>query len=105
MNSRVSVITDVIRHEFVAMLETTGFVDANYYRSSLNRPELRDPVGHYAEIGWRIGLEPNARFNGDFLRPFYEAAGVFKPPAYVWLELSALGGELPANRYEAEDLA
>ncbi|PZV40515.1 rhamnan synthesis F family protein [Mesorhizobium kowhaii] len=105
MNNRESAMADEIRHEFVAMLEMTGFVDPDYYRSSLNRPELRDPVGHYAEIGWRIGLEPNARFNGDFLRPFYETAGMFKPPAYVWLELSALGGPLPANRHEAENLA
>ncbi|TPJ75508.1 glycosyltransferase [Mesorhizobium sp. B2-5-13] len=105
MKSRDSVIADEIRQEFVAMLEMTGFVDADYYRSSLGRPELRDPVGHYAEIGWRIGLEPNARFNGDFLRPFYEAAGIFKPPAYVWLELSALVGPLPANRHEADQVA
>ena len=53
MNSRESVMADEIRREFVAMLEMTGFVDADYYRSSLGRPELRDPVGHYAEIGWR----------------------------------------------------
>ncbi len=105
MNSRESVMADEIRREFVALLEMTGFVDADYYRSSLGRPELRDPLGHYAEIGWRIGLEPNARFNGDFLRPFYETAGMFKPPAYVWLELSALGEPLPANKYEAEELA
>ncbi|PBB64787.1 hypothetical protein CK228_31145 [Mesorhizobium sp. WSM4312] len=105
MNPRTSAIVDEIRNEFVAMLEMTRFVDGDYYRSSLSQPDLVDPVGHYADIGWRTGLEPNARFDGAFLRPFYQAAGMFKPPAYVWLELSALVDFLPANRREAEEAA
>ena len=105
MTTHESAVVDEIRNEFIAMLEKTRFVDGDYYRSSLNQPELLDPVRHYADIGWRIGLEPNARFDGAFLRPFYEAAGMFKPPAYVWLELSALVDFSPANRREAEEVA
>jgi glycosyltransferase involved in cell wall biosynthesis len=95
-----------VNGDFVALLRAAELVDHEYYRTAAGLPDLRDPPAHYAEIGWRMGLRPSARFDGAFLRPFYESAGFLdQPPAGVWLELTSTGYNLPTNRKEAETIA
>ncbi len=88
---------------FEELLRLTDFVDAVHYRSQAGGAD--DPVAHYARIGWRIGLSPNPRFEADFLAPHYRAAGLFEPPALIWLGLTAAGVRLPSRRTEAEPIA
>ncbi|MDQ0301615.1 rhamnan synthesis F family protein [Ancylobacter polymorphus] len=87
---------------FRELLELSGFVDLEFYRSAVGRPHLIDPIAHYADVGWRIGVPPNARFDGDFIWPFYVAAGLEGPPAFHWIALTAAGFSLPANEVEAQ---
>lgn len=87
---------------FRNLLELSGFVDLEFYRAAVGRPRLIDPVAHYAEVGWRIGVRPNPRFDGDYVWPFYVAAGLEGPPAFHWLSLTNSGFSLPANEVEAE---
>jgi glycosyltransferase involved in cell wall biosynthesis len=92
--------------DFTTLLRASELVDQEYYRVAAGTPDLRDPAAHYAEVGWRVGLRPNARFDGDFLTPFYQTAGFHdQPAASVWLELTSTGHSLPVNRQEAETLA
>jgi glycosyltransferase involved in cell wall biosynthesis len=74
-------------------------------RSVIGLPGLLDPLGHSAEVGSRIGLQPNLRLDSEFLRPFYEASGFFEPPAKVWLKHSTLDSPLPVNWSEADAIA
>jgi len=90
---------------FSTLLRASGLVDSNYYRSAVEMPDLPDPVEHYAEVGSPQGLQPNPRFDGEFLRPFYEASGITEPPAHVWIELSTPERPMPANRSKAEAIA
>ncbi|QTL03038.1 glycosyltransferase [Aquabacter sp. L1I39] len=87
---------------FRKILELSGFVDPEFYRNASGRPRLIDPIAHYAEVGWRIGVPPNPRFDGEFLWPFYVAAGLDGPPALHWISLTNTGVSLPANEVEAE---
>ncbi|MDQ6670567.1 MAG: glycosyltransferase [Chloroflexota bacterium] len=86
-------------------LIASGMLDQVGYRFRAGLPEGVDAAAHYLHVGWRIGLEPNAQFDGTFLRPFYEAAGHRGPPALTWLDLSALGIRVPRTRAEAEHIA
>jgi glycosyltransferase involved in cell wall biosynthesis len=106
MSTTKDVLALLADSDFAALLRASELVDHEYYRAAAGLPDLRDPPAHYAEVGWRMGLRPNARFDGDFLAPFYESAGFLdQPPAGVWLELTSTGYSLPANTKEAQTLA
>jgi glycosyltransferase involved in cell wall biosynthesis len=88
-----------------AYLIASGMLDEAGYRVRAGLSDGVDVAAHHLHLGWRIGLEPNAGFEGAFLRPFYEAAGAFGPPVLTWLDLSALGFRAPSTRAEAEQVA
>lgn len=90
---------------FETLVRLHGLIDDAFYRAATARPDLSDPVAHYVVVGGRAGARPNPRFDGDFLAPYYAAAGLSEPPAYIWLALAGAGGALPANQAEAEHLA
>jgi glycosyltransferase involved in cell wall biosynthesis len=91
--------------EALILLRSSGCLDEGFYRARAGLSVDADAAEHYLGCGWRRGLDPHADFEGEFLRPFYEAAGLGVPPALAWLELSAMGGASPASRAEAETLA
>src|SRR5271170_6383760 len=96
----------VSANELADLLRFSTLMDTNYYRAAAGIGDFEDPCSHYINRGWRLGLQPNSQFEGEFLRPFYEAAGICEqPPAYTWLEFSAYPPALPTNRREAEVLA
>ena len=87
------------------LLSMSHLLDAGYHIRA-NLPDKVDAVAHYLEQGWRQGLEPRDGFEGEFLRPYYEAVGFSVAPALTWLELLLLSGRTPpANRGEAAQLA
>ena len=59
----------------------------------------------HAEQDWLHTPDIPPTFDGDFLRPFYTAAGLEGPLTAIWVELSAMGAPLPANATEAEAAA
>src|SRR5207249_2171821 len=88
------------------LLATSGLLDDARYRARAGLSDRVDAVTHYLEQGWLQGLDPCDGFEGEFLRPYYEASGRPGPPALIWLELSAMPGRrAPTNRAEAEWLA
>jgi glycosyltransferase involved in cell wall biosynthesis len=100
MGSPVSVSDD---RELLAL---SGLLDDARYRARAGLPDGADAITHYLEQGWRQGLDPSDDFAGDFLCPYYDAAGLHGPPALTWLELSVMPGRrAPMNRAEAEGLA
>jgi len=81
------------------------FDEAGYRRRAGLSPDV-DALAHYLDQGWLRGLQPRDDFDGEFLRPYYEAAGRSGPPALTWLELSVMPGRrAPMNRAEAEAIA
>jgi glycosyltransferase involved in cell wall biosynthesis len=81
-------------------------LDEASYRIRAGLPGELDAASHYLEQGWLRGLEPREGFEGEFLRPYYEASGWCGPPALIWLELSALPGRRPPiSHSEAQGLA
>jgi glycosyltransferase involved in cell wall biosynthesis len=87
-------------------LAISGLLDDARYRARSGLPDGADTIAHYLEQGWRQGLDPSDEFEGDFLRPYYEASGLRGPPALTWLELSILPGRrVPMNRAQAKWLA
>lgn len=89
----------------IAFLRSSGFLDEGFYRNRSGLSADVDAAAHHLTMGAQQGFEPNPRFEGSFLRPFYEAAGFFEPPILTWLELKAMGGPTPASWAEAETLA
>ena len=88
------------------LLAISGLLDEVRYRQRAGLSEAVDAAGHYLEQGWLQGLDPRDGFEGEFLRPYYEASGRRGPPALTWLELSVIPGRrAPMNRAEAEWLA
>ena len=66
------------------LLALSGLVDEAQYRNRAGLAGDADAVAHYLEQGWLQGLDPHAGFDGGFLRPYYEAAGRYGPPALTW---------------------
>jgi glycosyltransferase involved in cell wall biosynthesis len=88
------------------LLATSGLLDELSYRRRAGLSHDTDALTHYLQYGWLQGIEPRDGFEGEFLLPYYEAAGRSGPPALTWLELSVLRGRrAPMNRAEAESLA
>ncbi|WP_423414770.1 rhamnan synthesis F family protein [Hyphomicrobium sp. B1] len=91
--------------EHYHLLAASELFDRSFYVAQARLAPRIDPIAHYLEVGWKLGLEPGPHFDGVFLKPFYEVSALHGPPAIVWLELSALGGPLPRNQVEAENEA
>ena len=88
------------------LLTVSGLLDEASYRVRAGLSGDVDAMAHYLEQGWLQGLDPHEGFEGEFLRPYYEASGYYGPPALTWLELSAMPGRrAPINHIEAEWLA
>jgi len=88
------------------VLAISGLLDDVRYRLRAGLSDEVDAAAHYVEQGWLQGLDPRDGFEGEFLRPYYEASGWPGPPALTWLELSVMPGRrAPMNRAEAEWLA
>ena len=78
-------------------------MDQARYRLRAGLSDAVDPAEHYLAQGWLQGVDPREEFEGEFLRPYYEASDRRGPPAITWLELSVMPGRrAPMNRAEAE---
>jgi glycosyltransferase involved in cell wall biosynthesis len=73
------------------LLEQTGMIEPAYYREAAGIDTSVDVAEHYLREGWRRGLDPNPRFEGRFLYPFYRSFGLHGPPAVSYVRLAALG--------------
>lgn len=88
------------------ILRASGLLDEAGYRAAAGLPADADAVAHYLEQGWWQAIEPREGFDGEFLRPYYEASGHYGPPALTWIELSAMPGRpAPRNQTEAQGFA
>jgi glycosyltransferase involved in cell wall biosynthesis len=84
------------------LLSTSGIFDREAYVAMAGEGARYDPIGHYLETGWRLGLEPNPSFPGSLLRPYFVTLGAHEPPAITWLTLRSAGWPLPDNREELD---
>jgi glycosyltransferase involved in cell wall biosynthesis len=101
-----SVTSDPVALVDRELLIASGLLDDVHYRARAGLSDEVDAAAHYLEKGWLQGLDPREGFEGEFLRPYYDASGRPGPPALTWLELSALPGRrAPTNRAEAERFA
>jgi glycosyltransferase involved in cell wall biosynthesis len=88
------------------LLTESGLLDEAGYRQRAGLPSTADAAAHYLNRGWLLGLEPCEGFEGQFLLPYYQSAGLTGPPALTWLELSIMPGRrVPSSRAEAESMA
>jgi glycosyltransferase involved in cell wall biosynthesis len=88
------------------LLAMSGLLDNARYCLRAGLSDELDAAEHYPEQGWLQGLDPCDGFEGEFLRPYYEASGLYGPPALTWLWLSAMPGRrAPMNYVEAKRLA
>jgi len=88
-----------------ALLSESHIFDEPGYVARAGEDARRDPIGHYLDIGWRLGLEPNESFPGTALLPYFAAMGASGPPAITWLVLRSAGWPMPGSRDEIEHLA
>jgi glycosyltransferase involved in cell wall biosynthesis len=88
-----------------ALLTNSGIFDAESYIACAGEEARPDPVGHYLEQGWRLGLEPNSAFPGSFLQPYFASVKRVGPPAVVWLALRSAGWPMLGTREGVEELA
>jgi glycosyltransferase involved in cell wall biosynthesis len=96
----------VVSEEDREVLTASGLLDEASYRVRAGLSDGVDAATHYLEQGWLQGLDPREGFEGEFLRPYYEASGRYGPPGLTWLELSTMPGRrAPINHIEAESLA
>lgn len=87
------------------LLATSGMFDVDSYVAAAGKDARQDPIGHYLETGWRLGLEPNPGFPGSFLQPYFGTLGANTPPIITWLTLRAAGWSIPDSREELEHSA
>ena len=85
-----------------ALLSNSGIFDAQSYIARAGQEARPDPVGHYLEVGWRQGLEPNDSFPGSILGPYFACLREVEPPAITWLLLRSAGWPVPGNLQEME---
>ena len=79
------VMPETVSFQDIDFLSLSGLMDEVSYRARAGLSAEIDPVRHYLEEGWRQGLQPYDSFEGEFLRPYYEASGLEGPPALTWL--------------------
>jgi glycosyltransferase involved in cell wall biosynthesis len=87
------------------LLERSGLLDAAAYREAAGLPVSVSAAEHYLCQGWRLGLEPNPRFDGNLLYPYYRSIGLEGPPALSHLRLRAAGGATCATFRQAMEEA
>lgn len=87
------------------ILAASGIFDPHAYVAVAGQEARRDPIGHYLETGWRLGLEPNRSFPGSLLRPYFVTLGADEPPAITWLMLRAAGWTMPERWEDVEAAA
>src|SRR5664279_5692086 len=110
MDDRLSVCRDLLvttrdlAHER-ALLANSEIFDAQDYIARAGEEARPDPIGHYLETGWQVGLEPRDSFPGNFLLPYFVSMGNCGPPAITWLFLRTAGWPMPGSREEIEHLA
>ena len=110
MDDRLSVCRDSLvttrdlAHER-ALLANSEIFDAQDYIARAGEEARPDPIGHYLETGWQVGLEPRDSFPGNFLLPYFASMGEGGPPAITWLFLRTAGWPMPGSREEIEHLA
>ncbi len=73
------------------ILANSGLFHEAWYRAQTGARGYDDPVGHYVNTGWRVGLEPNASFPGAFFLPYFVSAGFHGAPAITWLTFQSAG--------------
>jgi glycosyltransferase involved in cell wall biosynthesis len=84
------------------LLSASGIFDKNAYVKVAGEEARQDPIGHYLETGWRLGLEPNPSFPGALLQPSFATLGTDEPAAITWFLLRSAGWSLPGTRDELE---
>ncbi len=85
-----------------ALLAESRIFDEPGYIARAGEEARPDPIAHYLETGWRIGLEPNGSFPGSVLQPYFGTLTGSQPPAITWLVLRSAGWPMPDT---AEQLA
>ena len=84
------------------MLLAGGLLDEPWYGRQAGAHGYDDPAGHYINVGWRAGLEPNSAFPGSLFLPYFDAAGFYGPPAVTWLTLQLMGWPVYATLESVE---
>ena len=87
------------------LLAESGIFDQLSYKSHAGDDASLDPIGHYLQVGWRHGLEPNDSFPGVLLLPYFATLGITEPPAITWLRLRSAGWPVYDSRAEIERAA
>jgi len=87
------------------ILEASGLFDLDAYRAAAGIGTQEDPIKHYLREGWTAGLEPNSAFEGRWLYPFFQSAGLNAPPALTFVTLRAANWPVFENRAAAKRVA
>src|SRR5215510_4219178 len=87
------------------LLEESGLLDVPSYCVAAGLETGADAARHYLLHGWCANLEPNRKFEGSFLYPYYRSVGLDGPPALTFLLLRAAGWPVYATRAEAQQTA
>lgn len=88
-----------------ALLAESRIFEESGYVARVGEEARPDPILHYLEAGWRLGLEPNGSFPGSLLQPYFDALTTSQPPAITWLLLRSAGWPMPASREQIEHQA
>lgn len=86
------------------ILQASGLFNIDWYRAVAGIGAQDDAIEHYLSQGWAAGLQPNAKFDGRWLYPFYQSAGLDGPPALTYLTLRAANWPVFKNLAAAEKL-
>ncbi len=87
------------------LLSESGIFDEAGYLARAGEEARPDPIGHYLETGWRLGLEPNDSFPGSLLQPYFATLAASQPPAITWLVLRSAGWPMHCTREAIEQAA
>ena len=79
------------------LLAVSALMDETSYRNQASLSHDVDPAAHYLREGWLQGLNPFEGFDGEFLRPYYEASNLHGPPAVEVARTVGHAWSTPAN--------
>ena len=82
-----------------------SLLDEDAYAETLLLPHPGAALEHYLAAGWRVGLEPSTKFDGNFLNPYFRSVGYEGPPALTYLLLRSAGWPVFPTREEIEQIA
>jgi glycosyltransferase involved in cell wall biosynthesis len=85
-----------------SLLIESGIFDELGYIARAGDATRDDPVGHYLDVGWQFGLEPNASLPGSLLQPYFASIGEYGPAAITWLCLRSAGWPMYGSRSAIE---